>query len=164
VMRGAPATAAAPRITGLPPGTRAKRIAVALEIGPADANVIEYVLAMERDPDAEVILLHVAESAASRYLGPESSDAESREDRDALESIAAGLRARGLKTRVLLGYGDVMTELARLVGESGADLLVTGSHGHRLLGDLVLGSTATGVRHRVHCAVLTVPPSPHKHG
>jgi len=34
---------------------------------------------------------------------------------------------------------------------------VTGAHGHRLLGDLVHGATASGVRHRVHCPVLTVP-------
>ena len=43
-----------------------------------------------------------------------------------------------------------------LVGEWRADLLVTGSHGHRLLGDLFLGSTASGIRHRVACPVLTV--------
>jgi manganese transport protein len=107
---------------------------------------------------SELVLIHVAESAASRYLGPESSDLESREDLAALEALAAQFRARGIRTSVLLGHGEATEELARLVNESGADLLVTGSHGHRLLGDLVLGATASGVRHRVHCPVLTVPP------
>ncbi|HUK62085.1 MAG TPA: universal stress protein [Dongiaceae bacterium] len=35
-------------------------------------------------------------------------------------------------------------------------LLVTGSHGHRLLGDLVHGATVSAVRHLVRCPVLTV--------
>lgn len=133
-----------------------RRLAVALELGWADTAVLEHVQGMALPADAEVRLLHVAESAASRYLGTESSDEESREDLAVLEQLAAGLRATGLVTSVVLGNGDVKTELARLVGEWGADLLVTGSHGHRLLGDVFLGSTVTGLRHRVTCPVLTI--------
>ena len=47
-------------------------------------------------------------------------------------------------------------ELARLVNEMDADLLITGSHGHRLLQDLIYGSTTSGLRHLVHCPVLTL--------
>jgi manganese transport protein len=106
--------------------------------------------------DAELILMHVAESAASQFLGPESSDEESREDRAALEALAAGFRERGLRASVMLGNGGVKRELARMVAESGADLLVTGSHGHGLIGDLFFGATTSGLRHRVRCPVLTV--------
>jgi manganese transport protein len=106
--------------------------------------------------DAEVLLMHVAESAASRYLGPETLDEESRDDAAVLERVAADLRAIGLGAAVMLGHGDVKAELARMVGEWQADLLITGSHGHRLLGDLFLGSTASGLRHLVSCPVLTV--------
>jgi manganese transport protein len=38
----------------------------------------------------------------------------------------------------------------------GADLVVTGAHGHRLLGDLIFGSTISGLRHRLRVPVLTV--------
>ena len=99
---------------------------------------------------------HVAESAASRYLGPQTSDLESRQDLAALEALAEQLRQRGIPAKAVLGHGDVGPELARLVNESGADLLVTGSHGHRMLGDLVHGATVSAVRHLVHCPVLTV--------
>jgi manganese transport protein len=136
-----------------------RRIAVALEMGPADRAVLEHVPTLVRSPETELVLVHVAESAASRYLGPETSDQESREDLAALESLAAQFRARGIRASVLLGHGDAAPELARLVNESGADLLVTGSHGHRLLGDLVHGATASAVRHHVRCAVLTVGPT-----
>jgi manganese transport protein len=134
-----------------------KKIAVALEMGPADHAVLQRVPSL-LSADTELVLLHIAESAASRYLGPETSDLESREDLAALEAFASQFRSRGVRTTIHLGHGDAIEELARLVNESGADLLVTGSHGHRLIGDLVLGATASGVRHRVRCPVLTVPP------
>ncbi len=133
-----------------------RRVALALELGPADVVVLEQVRGMPLPADAEVMLMHVAESAASRYLGGESSDEESRADLDTLESMAAELRAHGLRSGVMLGHGDVKNELTRMVGEWKADLLITGSHGHRLLGDLFLGSTASGIRHRVQCAVLSI--------
>jgi manganese transport protein len=133
-----------------------RRVALALEMGPADAAVVEHVCGMALPMDVEVVLLHVAESAASRYLGTESSDEESREDLAALEKVAAELTAMGLRSRVMLGNGDVKSELARMTRECGADLLITGSHGHRLLGDLFLGATTSGLRHRVSCPVLII--------
>lgn len=133
-----------------------KRVALALELGPADLPVLDQVCAMPLPADAEIYLLHVAESAASRFLGVEAADQESRDDRAALEAMAADLRSTGLTTHVLLGNGDVKSEVVRMVREVGADLLITGSHGHRFLGDLFLGATASGVRHRVSCPVLTI--------
>jgi manganese transport protein len=139
------------------PGVRYRRVAVALELGPADRAVLDHVRAMSLPADGEVVLLHVAESAASRYLGPESSDEESREDEATLESLAEELRARGIRASSRLGHGDVQSELARLTAESGAELLITGAHGHRLLQNLIYGSTTSGLRHRVSVPVLTVP-------
>jgi manganese transport protein len=133
------------------------RVAVALELGPADPAVLEHVRTLTLEPDGEIVLLHVVESAAGRYLGPETGDAEAREDRATLESLAETLRARGMSTSVRLGFGSVKPELARLVEEAHADLLITGGHGHRLLGDLLHGSTNSGLRHLVRCPVLTVP-------
>ena len=97
-----------------------------------------------------------SESAASRFLGPESSDQETREDLATLEDLADELRAGGHRVAVMLGHGDVKSELARMVGEADSELLVTGSHGHRWLADLVFGSTSSGLRHRVKCPVLIV--------
>jgi manganese transport protein len=145
------------RLRAASPGARYRRIAVALELGPADRAVLDHVREMALADGCEVVLLHVAESAASRYLGPESSDQESREDQVSLESLAVELAAAGIPAETRLGHGDVKQELARLVEETGADLLITGSHGHRLLQDLIYGSTASGLRHLVRVPVLTVP-------
>jgi len=119
--------------------------------------VLDHVRQMALAEGSELVLLHVAESAASRYLGPESSDQESREDQLTLESLATELASAGIPTETRLGHGEVKRELARLVEESEADLLITGSHGHRLLQDLIYGSTTSGLRHLVRVPVLTVP-------
>jgi manganese transport protein len=147
-------TAARPPRTLVATGPR--RVALALELGPADLPVLEHACSMPLPADAEIVLLHVAESAASRFLGRETSDLETREDLGALETMAADLRAAGIPTRVMLGNGDVKSELARMVKEIDADLLITGSHGHRFFGDLFLGATTSGLRHRVACPVLAI--------
>jgi manganese transport protein len=165
LARRAPAIAVAPSVPAPgrarprapSPGAPHRRVAVALELGPADRAVLEHVRHMELPEDGEVVLLHVAESAASRYLGAESSDEESREDQVTLEDLALELRALGIQASTRLGHGDVKNELARLVRETGADLLITGAHGHRLIGDLIYGSTTSGLRHLVRVPVLTVP-------
>jgi len=161
-VRVGPAVPALPVLAGRSTGGRQlsltgpRRVALALELGSADAAVLEQVRGMALPADVRVVLMHVAESAASRYLGQETLDEESRTDLGTLEQLAGELRANGIESEVLLGNGDVKTELARMVKEWGADLLITGSHGHRLLGDLFLGSTASGLRHRVACPVLTI--------
>ncbi len=135
-----------------------RRIAVALELGGADPSVLEFLHSLAFAPDAQLVLVHVAESAASRYLGGESRDEESREDLAVLERIAGEFRADGVDAVPMLGHGDAKHEIARLVRECGADLLVTGSHGHTGLRDVVYGATVSAVRHLVDCPVLTVPP------
>lgn len=161
-----PSAPTVPMVAGIPPmpaEPRAvrRRVAAALELGPADTEVLREVLAMAAD-GAELVLLHVAESAGSRYHGALSLDQEIRDDEAALRIVAEQCRERGAVVTTMLGHGDPAKELARLVNESGADLLVTGSHGHRLLGDLLFGATASDLRHKVKVPVLTVPSAPKK--
>jgi manganese transport protein len=135
-----------------------RRIAVAVELTDADANILEFLRRAQWAPESELVFVHVAESAASQWLGEKSLDLESREDRAALESLAREFSASGKRVSVQLGFGDAAREIARIVQEENADLLVTGSHGHRGLSDVVFGATVSGVRHLVKCPILTVPP------
>ncbi|MEO5989097.1 MAG: divalent metal cation transporter, partial [Candidatus Eisenbacteria bacterium] len=135
------------------------KVAVALELGPADTSVLAALSASAFHPEAELIFVHVVESAASRYLGEDALDAESRADADALAAIASNFEQRGVRARVRLGNGEATREIARIVGEEKADLVITGSHGHSGLADMVYGNTVSGVRHLVRCPVLTVPPT-----
>ncbi len=142
------------------PASAYHRIAVALDRGHADDAVLAWLRGLDLASDARLVFVHVVESAAGRYLGAEASDAEMREDRDALERVAAEFRARGVPSEVRLGFGEPVREIARLAEECDADLLVTGSHGHTGLRDVLYGSTVSAVRHRVRCAVFTIPSPP----
>src|SRR5262245_500992 len=72
-----------------------KRVALALEMGAADDDVLRHVRRHFGGPQLYLILLHVVESAAGRYLGDESRDLESRGDLAALEKLAEDLRSHG---------------------------------------------------------------------
>jgi manganese transport protein len=135
-----------------------RRIAVAVELAEPDDNVLQFLRGAEFAPETELVFVHVAESAASQWLGEQSLDSESREDRVTLEGLAREFGEKGTRASVRLGHGDPAREIARIVKEERADLLVTGSHGHSGLSDVVFGATVSHVRHLVACPVLTVPP------
>ncbi|HXS83616.1 MAG TPA: Nramp family divalent metal transporter [Methylomirabilota bacterium] len=135
-----------------------KRIAVAVELAEPDENVLHFLRRAQLAADAELVFVHVAESAASLWLGEQSLDSESREDLAALEQLSREFGDKGTRASVRLGHGDPAKEIARIVREEHVDVLVTGSHGHSGLSDVVFGATVSRVRHLVECPVLTVPP------
>ena len=117
-------------------------------------------VALARSHKAELLLMHVVESVGGQYHGPRADDVERRADEIYVDELAARLR-RDLDGDVgsvhsVLGYGDVRRELVRLATERNVDLLVMGGHGHRVIGDLLRGTTIDAVRHRLKIPVLAV--------
>jgi manganese transport protein len=78
------------------------------------------------------------------------------EDQRYLDEIADGLRAKGLTVDVKLALGDPPKEILKLASELGCDLIAMGTHGHRLIGDIIHGSTVHEVRHRSTIPILLV--------
>ena len=77
-------------------------------------------------------------------------------DRAYLESTAVQLRAAGLEVAVHLALGDPPTEILRIAEGEKCDLIAMTAHGHRLLGDLIFGSTIHEVRHKSFIPILLV--------
>jgi nucleotide-binding universal stress UspA family protein len=135
-----------------------KRILVPLENGPADQTILRHVTGLAKLSGAEVILLHVADGWAARnmeQLNLKESE-EMKEDRAYLERMATDLRAAGLEVDAVLAAGDPAQEIAAAAEREGADLIALATHGHRLLEDVVRGSTATALRHNTRIPVLMV--------
>ena len=135
-----------------------KRILVPLENGPADQTILRHVTGLAKLSGAEVILLHVADGWAARnmeQLNLKESE-EMKEDRAYLERMATDLRAAGLEVDAVLAAGDPAQEIAAAAEREGADLIALATHGHRLLDDVVRGSTATALRHNTRIPVLMV--------
>ena len=135
-----------------------KKILVALENGPADKSMLPQIAQLAARLGSELLLLHVADGWVARSFD-QLKLAESEEiksDRAYLEKVAAGLRAEKLTVTTRLAMGNPPTEILKMAEAEHCNLIAMTSHGHRLLGDIVHGSTINEVRHRTHIPIFLV--------
>jgi nucleotide-binding universal stress UspA family protein len=140
-----------------------RRILTALDHTKADQHLLPHVCELARLTRAQVLLVHVADGWAARNYDRLQlvESEEMRLDREYLERTAATLRAEtGLNVEIRLALGDPPREILRLCDEEQCDLIAMTTHGHRLIGDILFGSTIDYVRHRSKAPLLIV--SPHK--
>jgi manganese transport protein len=142
-------------------GRRFKRIGVALDAKPSDASMLAEAVSLAKSHHAELLLMHIVDGVGGTWYGPQTGDAESRDDEIYLQGLVAGLRSQLLDQGIpavdgVLGYGDASTELVNIARDHGLDLVVMGGHGHRGLLDLLYGQTISGVRHGLNIPVVTV--------
>ena len=135
-----------------------KKILVALENSRADETLIPHIAALAKALNSELLLVHVADGWVARNFDrlKLAESEEMKTDRRYLEDVAAQIRSRGLKVSTQLALGDPPSEILKAAEAEGCDLIAMTGHGHRLLGDLVFGSTIREVRHRTTIPVLTV--------
>jgi manganese transport protein len=132
-----------------------QKVAIALDFSERDQKVLTHAIA-QASRGSTVVLIHVVESAPAKILGRETDDFETRKDQEKLDSYAVQLEQYDLKAETFLGFRDRSKEIARIVIESGADLLIIGAHGHRGMKDWLYGETIDAVRHRLKIPVLIV--------
>ncbi|HXO18427.1 MAG TPA: universal stress protein [Thermoanaerobaculia bacterium] len=129
-------------------------ILMALDVSPADRPIIDHVKRLAAILHSRVVLLHVATGAAAQFHRRDAAGEEVDESRSYLETIRAEFEAAGIPAEVELAYGDPVREIVRWVEEKGCDLVAMGTHGHKLLADVVLGATASRVQHNISVPVL----------
>lgn len=135
-----------------------KKILVALENSRADKSLVPHVTELAERLQAELLLLHVADGWVARnfeQLKLAESD-EMKADRLYLEEVAKPLREQGLKVSTHLAMGDPPREILKTAKMERCDLIAMTTHGHRLIGDLILGSTIHEVRHSTTIPILLV--------
>jgi nucleotide-binding universal stress UspA family protein len=133
-----------------------KKILVALDNSPTDQAMVAPISQLARLHGSELVLLHVADGWAARnYHRFHLADSEEmEEDRAYLEKVAEDLRAQGLTITTQLGLGEPALGILKTAEAEACDLIAMTTHGHRLLKDLLYGSTITQVRHRAKVPVL----------
>lgn len=132
-----------------------KEIAVALDFSDADPNTLNHALHLG-GKTASYFLIHAVETAGALYMEEEIQDFESNFDALNLEKYAENLRQLGYTCTAAIGYGPAKRAIPILVNEKGVDLLVMGAHGHKMLKDLIFGTTVNAVRHAVRMPVMIV--------
>jgi len=130
------------------------RILVTLDTTRTDRAIIDHVKQLANAMGSRVVLLHVADGWAARTYGPDAVSREIDEDKAYLESIRAEFEVAGIAADAQLAFGDPARQIVRWVREQGCDLVAMSTHGHRFLGDLFLGVTASRVQHQVGTPVL----------
>jgi nucleotide-binding universal stress UspA family protein len=135
-----------------------QRILVALENGRADETLLPHVADLAKLHGSALLLVHVADGFVARNYDrlKLTESQEMKDDRAYLESAAEILRKRGLTVETFLALGDPAEGILRTANERECDLIAMTTHGHRLLGDIVHGSTITEVRHKAPMPILLV--------
>jgi nucleotide-binding universal stress UspA family protein len=136
-----------------------RRILVALDHTKADEVLLPHIIELATLTRAEILLVHVADGWAARnYDGLNLADSEEiREDRAYLDRTAVSLRDKsGLTVSTRLAKGDPAREILKLADNESCDLIAMTTHGHRLIGDIMFGSTIEYVRHRCKAPLLIV--------
>ena len=131
-----------------------EKILIALDATDADETILRHVAALAQSFGSTLVLLHVADGWAARLFGADAVSREITEDRAYLEEVRRRLSAEGLAVEAELAYGEPADEIVKWVESRGCDLVAMSTHGHRFVSDLLYGSTADTVRHRVEVPVL----------
>lgn len=139
-----------------------KRILIALDHSKADDALLPRVKELARLTKADLLLIHVSTGWAARWQKDLNlSDSEEiREDRAYLDRQEKQLREEGFTVRVYHATGEPSSEILRIGREEHCDLIAMTTHGHRLLSDLIHGTTITKVRHEAEIPIFLVKASP----
>ena len=135
-----------------------RRILVPLEHSPADETILTHVRDLAKRLGSAIVLVHVADGWVARNIKELAlrESEEMRDDRAYLEEVCARLETEGFDADAVLAAGDPAKEIAAAAEREGCDLIAMATHGHRLLGDVVKGSTATALRHQTKIPILMV--------
>ena len=145
-----------------------RKILVAVDFSHVCDQVLECASKHVKELQAEAIVVYAvpsylefaADAIPHHYLHKmmeeQATDAKAK-----MESIMPRYFPQGSYTaRILEGYpADVILQVAR---DEDVNLIVVGSHGHRLVEDAFLGSVAEKVLRKAHTSVLVVRCSDNK--
>jgi manganese transport protein len=137
-----------------------RRILVALDHTNTDHALLAHVSQLAAVTKSELLLVHVADGWVARNFNQLNlaDSEEMREDWKRLEETAVRLRKQtGLVAETRLALGSPPEQILKVADAEKVDLIAMASHGHRLVGDILYGSTIDAVRHGAHVPIVVVP-------
>jgi universal stress protein A len=136
-----------------------RRVLHATALSEASRPAFDEALVLARQHRAELVLLFVIEGQPPT-VGRGGTSARRvtlrRAATEALESLAASVKARGLRARAIVVTGHAADEILDVAERERVDLIVLGTHGRTGLSRIVLGSVVRRVLQGARCPVLTV--------
>jgi manganese transport protein len=139
-----------------------KKILVALDHSKADNVLLPQVKELATLAQAEILLLHVSTGWAAQWQDNLnlSDSQEMKEDREFLEHVAEGLREEGFRVTARHERGEPARAILKTARGEHCDLIAMAAHGHKMIDDLIHGTTITKVRHESEIPIFLVKASP----
>lgn len=151
----APVLSVAPGFDALP-----DKVVVAVDFSPASLRAAETALLLAAS-DATITLMHVLSPLLGdmplRGIGSHDSDTPQRVFGRFVDELRPFV-SHGVTVETHVRTGDDVEGIIDSAARRGAELVVVGTHGPRLLGRILVGSVASGVLHNAAQSVLAVPP------
>jgi nucleotide-binding universal stress UspA family protein len=138
-----------------------QRVVVATDFSEASRAALEYAAALAQVFRAGLLLVHVTELP---YVEANLADVDTRvfeettrqQAEEQLSKLVQAHQAAGLSVESRLVVGAAWHETVELARETGAGLIVAGTHGYTGLKHALLGSTAERLVRHAPCPVLVV--------
>ena len=74
-----------------------------------------------------------------------------------IDGFAKKFNKEDFITHTVICGGEPEMEIAKTCKKENLELIVVGSHGHKILKDIIYGATVDELRHRVRIPVLAIP-------
>lgn len=118
---------------------------------------LEVASTLAREHGARLVCLHVVPAIEALHSRERVTLEDPDSSRATLEELRGRLEGTGLQAvETRLASGEAASEILRTARETGAELIVLGTHGHSGLRRLLLGSVAEEVLQHAGCMVLVV--------
>jgi len=136
-------------------------IILATDGSPSAADATQQAVELARSTGAKLFVISVWHAGSTTYSTvalPESKRIAKEQACDAAGAAVEAARAAGIEAESFVLEGDAVERICASAADTGASLLVVGSHGFGPVRRLVFGSVSTALLHHAPCPVLVVPP------
>ncbi|MGB3779021.1 MAG: universal stress protein [Tunicatimonas sp.] len=138
-----------------------QKILILLDLGEETPSLLAYGRQLARTLEADVWLQHVyylpPAMEGELFIPAEALQEYERQLHEQLTSLQKPVAEQlGRSVQYEVSFGELATEMNRLIAREHIDLVVMGNRG-RHFSDNVLGSSTLKVIHRATCPVLSVP-------
>jgi len=135
-------------------------IILATDGSPSAADATRQAVELARSTGAKLFVVSVWHAGSTAYSPtaalPESKRAAKEQACEAARGAVEDAQAAGIETESFVLGGDAVERICESAADTGASLLVVGSHGWGPVRRLVSGSVSTALLHRAPCPVLVV--------
>ncbi|RLD16072.1 universal stress protein [candidate division KSB1 bacterium] len=128
-----------------------KKILLLVDGSSADKRILEHVALLAKQNKAQVTILHVVHSHTIDQERVLHKKAEAL-----LGTYGQKLAEENIDVKIKILSGEPEEEILEEIKKNNYDLVAMGTHGHKLLGDLLYGSVSETLKHKISTPLLLI--------